>query len=65
VSSGLDYQGRQPGQVGEYGADKAEGGVLPRRVVGDSGGEALSAEQRVDLSLGFQRRPGQGEIGIR
>ena len=65
VRSGLDDQRRQPGQVGEYGADKAEGRILPRRVVGDSSGEALQAEQRVGLSLGVQRRPGQGEVGIR
>jgi hypothetical protein len=65
VRSGLDDQRRQPGQVGEYGADKAEGRILPRRVVGDSSGEALPAEQRVDLRLGFHRRPGQGEVGIR
>ena len=31
VRSGLDDQGRQAGQVGEYGADQAEGGVLSRR----------------------------------
>src|SRR4051812_48966839 len=34
VSSGLDDQGRQAGQVGEYGTDEAKTGVLPRRVVG-------------------------------
>ena len=28
VSSGLDDQGRQAGQVGEYGADEADSGVL-------------------------------------
>ena len=32
VSSGLDDQGRQAGQLGEYGADEAESGVLPRAV---------------------------------
>src|SRR5712691_12282903 len=31
VSSGLDDQGRQAGQVGEYGADEAESGILSRR----------------------------------
>ena len=41
VRSGLDDQGRQAGQVGEYGADEAESGILPRRVVGDSGLECL------------------------
>jgi hypothetical protein len=50
VRAGLDNEGRQPGQVGEYGADQAKGRVLPRRVVGDPGGEALPAEQRVELS---------------
>src|SRR3954451_24494775 len=33
VSSGLDDQGRQVGQVGEYRADEAKGGVLSRRIV--------------------------------
>ena len=37
VTSGLDDQGRQAGQVGEYRADEAERGVLSRRVVGDPG----------------------------
>ena len=37
VSSGLDDQGRQAGQVGEYRADQAESGVLAGRVVGDPG----------------------------
>ena len=41
VSSGLDDQGRQAGQVGEDGADEAKSGVLSRRVVGDSGLEVL------------------------
>ena len=31
VSSGLDDQGRQAGQVGEYRADEAKSGVLSRR----------------------------------
>ena len=35
VRSGLDDQGRQAGQVREYGADEAEGGVVSRRVVAD------------------------------
>ncbi len=65
VSSGLDDQGRQAGQVGEYGADEAKSGVLSRRVVGDSGLEGFPAEQWVDLAPGFHGRPGQGEIGIR
>jgi hypothetical protein len=65
VTSGLDDQRRQAGQVGEYGADEAESGVLSRRIVGDSGLEVFSAEQRVDLALGFHGRPGQGEVGIR
>ncbi len=65
VGSGLDDQGRQAGQVGEYGADEAESGVLSRRVVGDSGSEGFRAEQRVGLALGFHGRPGQGEVGIR
>ena len=37
VTSGLDDQGRQAGQVGEDRADQAKSGVLSRRVVGDSG----------------------------
>jgi hypothetical protein len=41
VSSGLDDQGRQAGQVGEYGADEAKSGVLSRRIVGDSGLEGF------------------------
>src|SRR5467141_1283206 len=45
VTSGLDDQGRQAGQVGEYGADEAESGVLARRIVGDSGLEVFPAEQ--------------------
>ena len=65
VRSGLDDQGRQAGQVGEDGADEAKGGVLSRRIVGDSGLEGFPAEQRVDLAPGFHGRPGQGEIGIR
>ena len=65
VSSGLDDQGRQAGQVGEDGADEAESGVLSRRIVGDSGLEGFAAEQRVDLAPGLHGRPGQGEIGIR
>jgi hypothetical protein len=65
VTSGLDEQGRQAGQVGEYGADEAKSGVLSRRVVGDSGLEEFPAEQGVDLAPGLHGRPGQGEIGIR
>jgi hypothetical protein len=42
VSSDLDDQGRQAGQVGEDGADEANSGVLSRRVVGDSGLEVRS-----------------------
>src|SRR6202035_356525 len=63
VSSGLDDQGRQAGQVGEDGADEANNGVLSRRVVGDSGLEEVPAEERIDLAPGFRGRPGQGEIG--
>src|SRR6266566_2390257 len=37
VTSGLDDQGRQAGQVGEYRADEAKSGVLSSRIVGDSG----------------------------
>src|SRR5712691_8354436 len=48
VSSGLDDQGWQAGQVGEYGADEAKSGVLSSRIVGNSGLEGLSAHQRVD-----------------
>src|SRR6266508_1569638 len=33
VRSGLDDQGRQARQLGEYGADEAESRVLPRRIV--------------------------------
>jgi len=36
VSSGLDDQRRQAGQISEYRADEAKSGVLSRRVVGDS-----------------------------
>jgi hypothetical protein len=46
VGPGLDDQGRQAGQVGEYGADEAESGVLSRRVVGDPGLEGFAAEER-------------------
>src|ERR1700734_4513255 len=52
VGSGLDDQGRQAGQVGEYRADEAESGVLSRRVVGNSGPEGFRAEQRIGLALG-------------
>ena len=45
VRSGLDDQGRQARQIGEYRADEAKSGVLPRRVVGDSGGEWFWAEE--------------------
>ena len=65
VSSGLDDQGRQAGQVGEDRADEAESGVLSRRVVGDPGLEGFQAEQRVVLAPGFHGRPGQREVGIR
>ncbi|MEA2550510.1 MAG: hypothetical protein QOE25_279, partial [Actinomycetota bacterium] len=37
VTSGLDDQRRQAGQLGEHGADEVETGVLSRRVVGDPG----------------------------
>src|SRR6202011_1912020 len=63
VSSSLDDQGRQAGQIGEYRADEAKSGVLSRRIVGDSGLEVFSAHQRVDLALGLHGRPGQGEVG--
>jgi hypothetical protein len=65
VSSGLDDQGRQAGQVGEYRADEAKSRVLSRRIGGDWGLEGFSAHQRVDLAPGFHGRPGQGEVGIR
>src|ERR1700722_17731232 len=65
VSSGLDEQRRQAGQVGEYGADEAKSGVLSRRVVADPGLEGFRAHQHVDLVLGLHGRPGQGEVGIR
>jgi hypothetical protein len=35
MSSGLDDQGWQAGQVGEYRADQGEGGVVSGGVVGD------------------------------
>src|SRR5713226_10492779 len=41
VSSDLDDQGRQAGQIGEYGADQAESGVLAGRVVADSAAFAV------------------------
>jgi len=65
MCSGLDDQGRQAGQVGEYGADQPGSGVLSRRVVGDPGLQVFPAKQRVDLVLGSHGRPAQGEIGIR
>src|SRR4029078_10804693 len=65
VSSGLDDQGRQAGQVGEYRADEAESGVLSRRIVADSVLEELPGKQGVDVALGLDARPGQGEIDIR
>ena len=37
VSSGLDDQGRQAGQVGEYRADRAKRRVLSRCVISKSG----------------------------
>ena len=40
VRSGLDDQGRQARQVGEYRADQAQGGVVPGGVVGDPGPQA-------------------------
>jgi len=46
VSSDLDDERRQAGQVGEHGADEVESGVLSRRIVGDSGLEVFSAEVR-------------------
>src|SRR6266699_40758 len=51
VRSGLDDQGRQAGQVGEYGADEAKSGVVSRRIVGDPGLECLRGEQRVGRAL--------------
>src|SRR6266568_6956222 len=65
VTSGLDDQGRQAGQVGEYGTDQAKCGVLSLRIVGDAGFEEFPAEQRVDVALGFHGRTRQGEIDIR
>jgi hypothetical protein len=65
VGSGLDDQGWQAGQVGEDGADQAEGGVVSGGVVGDPGLEVFPAEQRVGLGLGVHGGPGQGEIGVR
>src|ERR1700738_832387 len=50
VTSALDDEGRQAGQVGEYGADEVEGGVLSGRIVGDPGLESFPAEQRVELA---------------
>src|SRR5260370_13061481 len=47
VSSDLDDQGRQAGQIGEYRADEANSSVLSRRIVADSGLEAFSAHHRV------------------
>jgi len=65
VRSGLDDQGRQAGQVGEYRADQAESGVVSRRVVRDPGLQVFPAHQHVDLALGLHGRPGQGEVGVR
>ena len=60
VSSGLDDQGRQAGQVGEYRADEAESGVLSRRIVGDSGLEELpgSSAGRPRAWFPWSPRPG-------
>jgi hypothetical protein len=44
VRSRLDEQRWQAGQLGEDGADEAETGVLPCRVVRDSGSEGFEAE---------------------
>src|SRR5262245_59313318 len=41
VGSGLDDQGRQAGQLGEYGADEAGSGVVSGGVVADPGGEVF------------------------
>src|SRR5690348_16291755 len=53
VTSGLDDQWGQAGQIGEYGTDQAKCGVLSRRIVGDSRLEEFLAEQRVGLALCF------------
>ena len=44
VTSGLDDQGRQAGQVSEHGADEGKRGIVSGRVVGDSGLEEFAAE---------------------
>src|SRR6476619_3932422 len=49
VSPGLDDQGWQAGQIGEYRADESKSRVLSRRIAGDSGLECFPAHQRVDL----------------
>jgi hypothetical protein len=65
VRPGLDNQGRQARQIGEYRTDETESGILPGCVVGDPRPEQFAAEQRVDVALGVHRRPRQGEVGIR
>ena len=66
VTSGLDDQGRQAGQVGEDRAHERESGVLAGGVgVVDPFLEEFPGEQRVRLASGFHGRPGQGEMGHR
>jgi hypothetical protein len=57
VTSGLDDQGRQAGQVGEYGADEAKSGVLSRYVVRDSG---LVVPARVRSTYGDMTKAAAG-----
>jgi len=67
VTSGLDDQGRQAGQVGEYRADEAERGVLARGVVGDSGleefsGDSGSTSRLVSMVVPARVRSAYGDI---
>ena len=67
VRSGLDDQRRQAGQVGEDRADQAERGVLPRRVVGDTGPEGFrvnsgSASRLVSMLVPARVRSAYGDM---
>ena len=67
VRSGLDDQGRQAGQIGEYRADEAESGVLSRRIVGDPGLEvsrliSTSASRLVSMVVPVRVRSAYGDM---
>ena len=67
VCTGLDDQRRQAGQLGEYGADEAESGILPRRIVGDSARSACglingSASRLVTMVAPARVRSAYGDM---